>query len=370
MQLQQGLHFRHALLPQLSWRVKTRQDAVPEGHLKEEPCAIEFEKRMFVNSHLIPGKMSALKAGLHGTSLRVARRKIHTVFGILIVLGPTLCKLDDHFRGAVRQREQIDMNVLQDRQLLPRTDAGALEAPTSSMETCLPGQSFEHNLPHLPILSWHFSREVMDKGPDAGSGVAISLSEGRYLAPHNFIDEKPAKVPLNPAPIPAQLKHAKDERNRRESHKAYLCQQYDGVSDYALEKAGWQADSSKHPTKEIIMRTFFIQYNMMRVYVKRVKREGIAGSQTKPDQFTATELIQCLSKSTHSPPSIGGGLHNGRVAPSKRKCEDEEENTTPTTPKRYKSMKDIHDNGRRGSICLCGSLQLVEDEARSLARLD
>ena len=111
------------------------------------------------------------------------------VFGIFIVLGPTLCELDDDFGGAVRQREQVDMNVLQDRQLLPRTEPEHLKAPTSSTEIYLPGQPFEHNLLHLPVLPRHFSCGVVDKGPDAGSGIAVSLGEERQLASHDFMDE-------------------------------------------------------------------------------------------------------------------------------------------------------------------------------------
>lgn len=51
------------------------------------------------------------------------------VFRVLVILDPTLCELKNHLCGAVRQREQVDVNVLQDGQLPPPTGARALNAP-------------------------------------------------------------------------------------------------------------------------------------------------------------------------------------------------------------------------------------------------
>jgi hypothetical protein len=50
------------------------------------------------------------------------------IFRVLVVLDPTLCELEYHLCGTVRQREEVDVDVLQDRQLPPRIGAIALNA--------------------------------------------------------------------------------------------------------------------------------------------------------------------------------------------------------------------------------------------------
>jgi hypothetical protein len=56
--------------------------------------------------------------------------------------------------------------------------------------------------------------------------------------------------------------HAKNERGRRLKHKNYLIGQYRQCSDYALNKAGWQLDSTKPPMKKQILRARLIQGKM------------------------------------------------------------------------------------------------------------
>ena len=52
------------------------------------------------------------------------------VLGILVALDPPLRDLDDYLRGAVRQREEVDMNVLRvPRQLQLDTGSGRTAAP-------------------------------------------------------------------------------------------------------------------------------------------------------------------------------------------------------------------------------------------------
>jgi hypothetical protein len=73
------------------------------------------------------------------------------IFRVLVVLDPTLCELENRLSGTVRQREKIDTDILQDRQLPPQTGARALDAPNSAPHRpCNAGQDLSAWYWHLP----------------------------------------------------------------------------------------------------------------------------------------------------------------------------------------------------------------------------
>lgn len=73
---------------------------------------------------------------------------------------------------------------------------------------------------------------------------------------------EPDELDLSTSGQTGKAKHAASERARREKHKLALQKQYQRINNTALKEAGWDLNSDKAPTKEIIMDAMIIQDDM------------------------------------------------------------------------------------------------------------
>jgi hypothetical protein len=193
--------------------------------------------------------------------------------------------------------------------------------------------------------------------------------------------------------------HAEAERTRRERHKRSLVQAYHEVSDYALGKAGWGPNSTRAPTKEKIMIATNIHQRMLTRLIEFIFKhdydhashplephQGVGLSRATLDEnplpYRTTEGARCQQTlvqqwSMSNPSTIGHvefpspnrslsslseSFHSTDSGHTKRKREENDEETTPTRPLRHAVAKQSPDDSPRSATSSLSSWCLVEKQ--------
>jgi hypothetical protein len=193
--------------------------------------------------------------------------------------------------------------------------------------------------------------------------------------------------------------HAEAERTRRERHKRSLVQAYHEVSDYALSKAGWDLNSTRAPTKEKIMIATNIHQRMLTRLIELMfshdydhashplePHQGVGLSRAIFDEnllpYRTTEgaryqqaLVQQWSMAkpsaighveflspNRSLSSLSESFHSTDSGHTKRKRDEDDEETTPTGPLRHAVAKQSPDDSPRSANSSLSSWCLVEKQ--------